>query len=213
MNIKTQIKNVIRDYGLTGKNICIHSSYKSLGSKKLKPGEIIETFLEHECTILSPTFSYSYMREPDEINRPVRNAWDYGKKDEEYGKNSNKSFHTDSNEIDCDMVIIQKTILGLTQRKRGNNPLDSFTAVGKNAADLVQNQTALDVYNPFKKLIESDGYIILMGVELNKMTLIHHSEKEAGRNMFIRWATGTEVTTIPVETGGVLKALTIYKNL
>lgn len=195
------IKRSITTLNLAGKNLSIHTSYKSFGGVEGGPKGLVNAFLDMECTLLTPTFSYSYMTEPDEDSRPTRNAWDYNIEDEE-GCNADKIFTTDSKEVDDDMGIISKTILSMEASYRGYNSLDSFSAIGENARYLTESQTQVDVYAPFKRLIESNGYVILMGVELNKMSLIHHCEKEAGRKMFIRWALGGNNKKDIVETGG-----------
>jgi hypothetical protein len=42
----------------------------------------------------------------------------------------------------------------------------------------------------------------LMGVAVDKMTLLHLAEQHAGRNLFRRWANGPDGQTMEVETGG-----------
>ncbi len=195
------IREVLQKNDIVGKSISIHSSYKSFGKVDGGPKAIIKAFLDEGNTLLVPTFSYSYMREPVEQYSPINNAWDYEEEDE-YGENSNNIFKTDSNNIDNNMGIIPKLLLNMANRVRGYNPLDSFTAIGNSSKDLISGQTTIDVYEPFKNLLDDDGLIILMGVSYDRMTLIHHCEKEFGRNMFIRWALGSDGETIPVETGG-----------
>lgn len=202
MITKKEIKEVLRDSNISNSLISIHSSYKSFGRVDGGPQIVINAFLEESCTLLAPTFSYTYMREPVELYSPKNNAWDYKNIDDDYGENRDDIFRTNSNIIDSNMGIIPKLLLNMPNRFRGDNPLDSFTAVGSRAKELVSNQTAIDLYSPFKRLIEEDGLIILMGISYDRMTLIHHCEKEVGRNMFIRWALGLDGKTIPVETGG-----------
>ncbi len=44
--------------------------------------------------------------------------------------------------------------------------------------------------------------MILMGVGLNRMTLLHLAEKRAGRNLFRRWANDKNGSPFAVEVGG-----------
>jgi aminoglycoside 3-N-acetyltransferase len=46
------------------------------------------------------------------------------------------------------------------------------------------------------------GFVLLMGVGLERMTLLHLAEKEAGRALFRRWAKDAQDHTIAVEVGG-----------
>ncbi len=201
MLTKEEIRSVLQSNNLNGKSISIHSSYKSLGKVNGGPQAIIDTFLEEDCTLLAPTFSYSYMRGPIKELSPKNNAWDYNVVDE-YGANTDDIYNTDSKILDSNMGIISKLILEMQNSYRGNNPLDSFSAVGHKSEELTKYQTAIDIYSSFKNLIEDDGFVVLIGVSYDRMTLIHHCEKEIGRNMFIRWALDKKSRTIPVETGG-----------
>jgi aminoglycoside 3-N-acetyltransferase len=47
-----------------------------------------------------------------------------------------------------------------------------------------------------------DGFVLLMGVGLEKVTLLHLAEKEAGRTLFRRWANDRNGRPIAVEVGG-----------
>ena len=85
---------------------------------------------------------------------------------------------------------------------RGNHPLDSFTAVGPSATELIAQQAPLDVYAPLRALIKLDDFVVLMGVGLEKLTLLHLAEKEAGRTLFRRWANDPHGEPMAVEVGG-----------
>ncbi len=53
---------------------------------------------------------------------------------------------------------------------------------------------------PLKAIAELGGYVVLMGVNFNRLTLIHLAEQMAGRNLFRRWAKDSKGVTI--EVGG-----------
>lgn len=93
-------------------------------------------------------------------------------------------------------------ILSHPNHIRGNNFLNSFTAVGPLAQTLVEKQTNRNVYAPLERLYELDGFILLIGVGLNSVTAIHYAEQKAGRNPFIRWSKDEMGNTVPVCTGG-----------
>ncbi len=63
-------------------------------------------------------------------------------------------------------------------------------------------QEPLEVFKPLRALSETGGYVVLMGVGLEAMTLIHLAEQMAGRNRFRRWANGPDGRPMEVETGG-----------
>jgi aminoglycoside 3-N-acetyltransferase len=86
--------------------------------------------------------------------------------------------------------------------RRGNHPLDSFSAVGPEADYLICTQNYTDVYRPIRALIDHNGLLVLIGVGLNRMTALHLAEQRAGRNLFVRWALNTNGRPCTVNTGG-----------
>jgi len=105
-------------------------------------------------------------------------------------------------DIDRDMGAIPAALVAWPERARGNHPLDSFTAVGPHAAELVAEQTPLDAYAPLRALIRLRGFVLLIGVGLERLTLLHLAEKEAGRVLFRRWANDQYGQPMAVEVGG-----------
>jgi aminoglycoside N3'-acetyltransferase len=81
-------------------------------------------------------------------------------------------------------------VLARPDRIRGKHPLNSFAALGPNADSLVEPQRPLDVYAPLRILAARDGFVLLIGVGLDRMTLLHLAEEKAGRTLFRRWANG-----------------------
>jgi aminoglycoside N3'-acetyltransferase len=92
-------------------------------------------------------------------------------------------------------------VLARPERLRGDNPLCSFAAIGP-TSDLVREQRPLDVYAPLRILAGRDGFVLLIGVGLERMTLLHLAEERAGRVPFRRWANGPDGRPMEVETGG-----------
>jgi aminoglycoside 3-N-acetyltransferase len=88
------------------------------------------------------------------------------------------------------MGAIPAAVVTREGRARGVHPLNSFSALGPRADELIRDQTAIDVYAPFEHLREMGGSVVMMGVGLDSMTLLHYAEQLAGRALFIRWAVG-----------------------
>jgi len=59
------------------------------------------------------------------------------------------------------------------------------------------------VFKPLRALSETGGYVVLMGVGLEAMTLIHLAEQMAGRNRFRRWANGPDGRPMEVATRAI----------
>lgn len=184
---QTDIQAAIRSLGLAQQVVCVHSSLRSFGHVSGGAQSVVQAFLVEGCTLLVPTYAYAFaVIAPPEL-QVARNGWDYGGN---YGSNAGKDkiYTPASKEIDDDMGAIPKAVLSLPAAVRGDHPLNSFSAVGPLAEKLVAQQQPLDVYAPLRALVEVSGYVLLMGVGLDKMTLLHLAEQKAGRVLFRRWA-------------------------
>jgi aminoglycoside 3-N-acetyltransferase len=76
-----------------------------------------------------------------------------------------------------------------------------FSAVGPIASRLIGAETDADVFGPLRALVEEQGAVVLMGIDLTRMTLLHLAEVEAGRRPFIRWARGRDGRVVRVRVG------------
>lgn len=198
-----EIRSAIDAFSLENTEICIHSSMKSFGDE-IEGGinGLVDTFLSKNCTIMTPTFSYEYMQNPTEKYMPKRNGINYSNAFNPLCDRS-KIFHPDSKSISVDVMgLFPMCVLDNPNSIRGNHPINSFTAIGKYAQRLTMTQTPQAVYAPFQQLIDDDGYILLMGVGLDRATIIHYAEQLAGRTLFIRWANDQDGNVIPIPGGG-----------
>lgn len=69
------------------------------------------------------------------------------------------------------------------------------------AAFVITGQTPMDVYAPLRA-VAAFGGILLMGVGLDKMTLRHLAEEQAGRRLFWHWANGADGMPCKAVVGG-----------
>jgi len=195
------IREAVQDIGLSGHLLCVHSSLSSFGWVEGGASAVVDGLLVKECTVMVPTFSWTFAVPPPQGMRPARNGWDY---DKFKGPTSGieRVYTPNTTKIDKDMGAIPAAIVAMPHRIRGNHPLCSFTAVGPLAHELISGQEPLNVFAPLKALAEANGSIILMGVGLENMTFIHLAEQMAGRNLFRRWANGPDQRPMEVEVGG-----------
>jgi len=199
MKIQTII-SAINTLKLSGKPVCIHMSYKSFGPDGLEggPAALLDSFLQSGCTVIVPSHSWVfYVHGPDK-DRLIRNAF---YKDAPIPKE--KLIYTpDSNVIDKDMGVFAATVVNTKDRIRGNHPLCSFAAIGPDADKIIKTQQSMDVFAPIKAIAAQDGFILMAGTKLNKMTALHLAEQLSGRNMFIRWAYDKNENIIRAQAGG-----------
>ncbi len=184
---RSDIQNAVRQLGVSARSLCVHSSLRSFGRVEGGANAVIDGLLAESCTVLVPAFSSYFAIAPPEGMRPVRNGWDYSVK-WALPTSTRLRYTTESELIDDDMGAVPTAIVSSTQRARGNHPLNSFAAVGPSANDLIRGQSALDVYAPLRELAQRDGYVVLMGVGLDRMTALHLAEQNARRTLFRRWA-------------------------
>jgi aminoglycoside 3-N-acetyltransferase len=100
------------------------------------------------------------------------------------------------------MGAIPIAVLRRPERVRGNHPIDSFSAVGPLAKEIIATQTPLDVYGPLRAIGELGGSVLLMGVGLDRMTLLHTAEQESGRELFHRCALDADGQPVECLIGG-----------
>jgi len=199
---------------VANKPLCIHASMRSFADSKTNTDSIADQLLDMGCTVVVPTFTYRLEQPPPLHDRPARNGLSYEDKND-VDKNVDKNddvdkqsehdlvFKTVENELSRrDMGAFPAAMLQRTGRKRGNHPLNSFTAIGPDAEDIISTQTPVDVYGPREKILALGGGVLLIGVGYTSMTLLHLAERNAGRNLFRRWAKNETGKIIPCNTGG-----------
>jgi Aminoglycoside N3''-acetyltransferase len=195
------LQEAVRALDLSGRAVCLHSSLRSFGHVDGGAVTVIRAFLDAECTVLVPTFSSSFGVAPPLHLQFERNGWNYSTT-AALKHGSNRIYTPEVLDIDCDMGAIPATLVAWPGRVRGNHPLDSFTAVGPGATELIREQTPSDAYAPLRALIRLQGFVLLIGVGLERLTLLHLAEKEAGRTLFRRWANDQYGHPMAVEVGG-----------
>jgi aminoglycoside N3'-acetyltransferase len=194
------IRHATRAAGLSEKPVCVHASLRSFGHVEGGAETVVRGLLEEGCTVLVPTFSLTFSVSPPPHMRPPRNAWDYDQPVPDLS-GEGRSYTPATNEMSGWLGVIPTTVLAMDGRVRGNHPLNSFSAVGPLAHDLIDRQAPNDVYAPLERLAELGGSVVLMGVGLTSMTLIHLAERKAGRTLFRRWANDAAGAAMMVEVG------------
>lgn len=181
------VQQAIRKLGLQDTPLCVHSSLRSFGRVAGGATTVIDGLLAEGCTVLAPSFtSYFAIAQPANM-RPQRNGWDYSV-NWALPQSTRLRYTPESTVIDSDMGAIPAALVSSDGRQRGNHPFNSFVALGASARELVQDQQPLDVYAPLRALAAPRGYVVLMGVGLDRMTALHLAEQNAGRTLFRRWA-------------------------
>lgn len=212
MVYKRDIESAVDSLDLSNSKVCIHASMKSF-EDDIEGGieSIVNTFLNRSCTVMVPTFSKQYEIIPVEKHMPERNGIDYNAALKNYS-NNNIIYSTDSKIISENMGAFSKFILNSSGSIRGNHQLNSFTAIGTAAHSLIDCQTSKNVYAPLEQLCDFDGFVLLIGVGLDKATIIHYAEQKAGRNLFVRWAYDSKQNAVPVSIGSCSRGFKKFEH-
>ena len=202
MVTQEHIESGVQFLELSGLPVCIHASLRSFGQVEEGAETVLRAFLAQGCTVLVPTFSDGFAIPPPYGMRPEQNGWDY----EAYSgptEGIGRVYSPQTNEITLEeMGVIPAWVLAQPGRARGRHPLCSFAGMGPDTANLISGQTPMDVSAPLRALGNAGGSVLLMGVEIDKMTLIHAAEELAGRKPFLRWANDDNGIPTMAATGG-----------
>jgi aminoglycoside N3'-acetyltransferase len=207
------IQHAIEQLGLSGHPVCLHASLSSFGHIEDGADTVIDAFLESDCTLLVPTFSSTHFEvQPEPGQLFERNGWDVIEA-ENLPRKTGTVYSPTTNVLDPDMGAIPAALLQRKDRLRGNHPLNSFAAIGPRARNLIEEQSWTDVYAPLRELTKLNGFVVLAGVGLNRMTILHLAETLAGRRLFRRWATGLDGAATAVPIGGCSEGFPNLENV
>ena len=185
---------------LSGKPVCVHASMRSFGAIRTTSKIVVDQLLKAGCTVIVPTFTYSMEQPPPLPGRPARNGWN---DTDSLPEPHDHFFSPRSNDLSlAAMGAFPAAILAMKDRVRGNHPLNSFTAVGPAAKNIIETQSAENVYGPLKTLCDLKGAILLIGTSYTSLTLLHLAESDAGRQLFRRWGQNENREIVECSTGG-----------
>lgn len=155
---KTDIVEGLKRLGLkTGDIVMVHSSLSSFGRVEGGAETVVRALLEvigHEGTLVVPTFSH-YLLGDEKV-------WDRENTPSLTG-------------------VISETVRKWAGAIRSSHAAHPIAAVGAKAEYLCSEpyKTGFGPDSPFKKLVDLNAYILLMGVDYNRCTIFHLLEAEA----------------------------------
>lgn len=132
------IRTAVQTLELSRQPVCIHASLRSFGHVAGGVQTVVDAFLDEGCTLMAPSFSWTYATHAPKHLRPHRNGTDEAYLDTL--KPTDQIYKPDTSEIDKDMGAIAAAVVASPSRARGNHPIGSFSAVGPCARDLVAAQ-------------------------------------------------------------------------
>jgi aminoglycoside 3-N-acetyltransferase len=171
--------------------VIAHASLSAFGEVQGGAEVLLGALLTTVKTLVMPTFTYKTMVVP-EVG-PPDNALTYGGARD---LNRMAEFFYPKMPADRLMGILPETLRRRPQAGRSPHPILSF--VGLSAEDILEAQSLAEPLAPIRVLVESGGWVLLLGVSHIVNTSIHYAERLAGRRQFTRWAlTPTGVIECP----------------
>lgn len=161
--------------------IVAHASLSAFGEVQGGADTLVAALRQAFPTLLMPAFTYLTMLVPEA--GPPHNAIVYGSQAEHNGYA--RFFRPD---LPVDRLIgrVPERLRREPDAWRSMHPILSFVGVGADA--YLTAQSLAEPLAPLRRLLENDGWVVLLGVDHTVNTSIHLAEKLAGRKTFIRWA-------------------------
>ncbi len=161
--------------------VIAHASLHAFGRVDGGADTFVQALLEAAGALIMPTHTYTTMITP--TVGPMNNGIVYGS-----GQDLNRmaEFYSPSMPADRLMGIVPEALRQRPGARRSMHPILSFAGMGADKA--LAAQTMAEPLAPIRMLAESDGWVLLLGVDHTANTAIHYAEKLAGRRQFVRWA-------------------------
>lgn len=165
---REDIKTGLRKLGLKrGHNVGVHSSLRSFGYVEGGADTVIDALLETvgpEGTVVMPT--YSNNKEKLELTEEDKKLGITGKA---------RRLPYDPEKTSCWTGKIPDIFWRRKEAVRGTNPQFSQAAIGKRAKELSQGIIVSSI--SWDRLLEADGYMLLLGVTLACCSAMHLAER------------------------------------
>ena len=175
--------------------VIVHSSLSAFEDVQGGAETILGALIYIFDTLLMPGFTYKTMVTPP--SGPLDNGLSYI---ESQTANLMAQFYHPGMPVDRLMGIVPETLRQHPRSRRSLHPILSF--VGLNAGRYLESQTIEEPLAPVGRLVDANGWVLLLGVDHTVNTSIHYAERLAGRKQFVRWAlTPAGVLTCPAFPG------------
>lgn len=157
---RNQLIDVLRDVGVqAGDGLLVHAAIQFLGRPVGGAGMYLDALLDavdpESGTLAAPTFNFAFAR--GELYDPA---------------------HTPS----VGMGVLSELIRQHPLARRTTHPMQSLAVIGRFANDLAERDTpsAFDPGSAFDRMVELGFKILLLGADIDAVSLIHYSEQRLG---------------------------------
>lgn len=191
------LADAISELSLDRCPVAAHISLRSFPRVEGGPESLVGAFLDRGCTLLVPTMANTLFSIPaPSDDRPVRNGTDYDAKaasaELDPWPGLSDIYDPSRTDTDPDLGATPAYVARHPDRVRSKRSPGSLSAIGPLADELMEAETDADMFGPYRALVARGGYVLLIGVGLDRMTILHLAEVEAGRRPFIYWGRGPD---------------------
>ena len=195
--------NVFDSLGVTRKRIMLHSSLRNVGAVDGGAHAVLNSIRESVATCVMAGFSFESVVAPPVLERPARNGIDYAKF--RTLVIPTPRFCIENAPVDRKMGVVASEFAKMDGIHRSDHPWLSYSAWGDGSIGLTEPHPWESGSLPIKNLVESESYLVLLGVTLPACSALHVSCELAGRKNFIRWALDRQGNVRRLRAGGCSK--------
>lgn len=204
---RADLAQAISVLSLENSVVAVHVSLRSFPRVAGGPATLVGAFLDSGCTLVVPTMANTLFGIPAPPNdRPARNGRDYDAKaasaEREPWPGLSDIYDPSRTDTDPDLGATPAYVASHPDRIRSKRSPGSLAAVGPVANELMAAETDEDMFGAYRALVEHSGAVLLIGVGLDRMTILHLAEVAAGRRPFIYWVRGPEGEPMRSRGGG-----------
>jgi aminoglycoside 3-N-acetyltransferase len=197
MVTRDELVGAIDGLGLDGTPVAVHVSLRSFPRVDGGPATLVGAFLDRGCTLLVPTMANErFAVPPPPDDRPDRNGTDYAVVDATASREPwpglTDVYDPSRTDVDADLGATPAFVAGHPDRVRSARSPGSLSAIGPLARELMDAETGDDMFGPYRALVALGGHVVLIGVGLDRATILHLAEVEAGRRPFVYWVLGPD---------------------
>lgn len=177
-----ELAGALRGLGLPRSGpVIAHASLSAFGRVPGGAETLLGALLASFEAVMMPAFTYKSMLTPEA--GPPENAVEYGLYRDQ---NRMAEFFEAHMPADRLMGAVAEALRRHPLAQRSLHPILSFSGIGLDG--ILDSQALAEPLAPIGRLVEADGWVLLLGVDHTVNTSIHYAEALAGRKRFTRWA-------------------------
>lgn len=164
--------------------VLIHAApeltYESRGGTQTTLTALLSVFDD----IMLPAFTYRTLVTPRQ--GPEDNGMVYSAS----GPNFQEEIFSREMSADTEIGKLSTLLINHPDARRSSHPVLSYVGIGVDSA--LSAQTIDEPFAPIRVISDLNGWVLLLGEDQRRNTVIHYAEFIANRKQFIRWALTTD---------------------